>query len=67
MLPGIKYKDLDDLRKYNGSELTYTLINAVKEQQAEIEQMKKDHKELFELKVLVKNLQAEIEKLKKDK
>lgn len=67
MLPGIKYKDLDDLREYNGSELTYTLINAVKEQQAEIEQMKKDHKELFELKVLVKNLQAEIEKLKKDK
>lgn len=43
------------------------IIKGFKEQQAEIEQLKKDHKELFELKVLVKNLQAEIEKLKKDK
>ena len=32
-----------DLRQYNGSELTYTLINAIKEQQKLIEEMKKEN------------------------
>lgn len=39
----IKAEGFDDLRKYDGSELTYTLINAVKEQQAQIEKLKAEN------------------------
>lgn len=37
---------LKDKRMYDGSELTYTLINAIKEQQAQIEALKKEVTEL---------------------
>lgn len=48
--------DFPDQRYYDGSELTYTLINAIKEQQSQIEEIKKQN----EL------LKAEIELLKKN-
>ncbi len=39
----IKADGFDDLRKYDGSELTYTLINAVKELQSQIEKLKAEN------------------------
>jgi hypothetical protein len=50
VLPGtvtkIKSKDFDDQRKYDSSEIMYTLINAVKEQQKLLEEQDRQIKEL---------------------
>lgn len=41
-----EYKEFKDLRQYDGSELTYTLINAIKELKAEIESLKLEVKKI---------------------
>lgn len=50
ILPGTvsqrKTNDFSDQRYYNGTELTYTLVNAIHEQQAQIEEIKKQNGEL---------------------
>lgn len=47
VLPGtvtkVDNKEIKDLRQFDGSELTYTLINAIKEQQGQIETMQKEN------------------------
>ncbi|MFP3681670.1 hypothetical protein SB725_31795, partial [Pseudomonas sp. SIMBA_041] len=61
VLPGtvtkIKSNDFDDQRKYDSSEITYTLINAIKEQQKLIEEQKKLNEEQTKL---IKELQADV-------
>lgn len=42
----IEYKDFNDLRQFDSSELTYTLINAIKELKAEIDSLKLELKNL---------------------
>jgi len=58
----IKSEDFDDQRKYDPSEITYTLINAVKEQQKLIEEQKKlieeQSRQMRELQADVKALKA---------
>ncbi|MBL7818516.1 MAG: tail fiber domain-containing protein [Saprospiraceae bacterium] len=53
----IKTLSFDDQRIFDGSALTYILINAVKEQQAEIDNLKKEN-------TLLKNQFGQIEELK---
>ncbi|RYF91719.1 MAG: hypothetical protein EOO03_00705 [Chitinophagaceae bacterium] len=55
-----------DLRSFNSSELTYTLINAVKEQQLQMEQERKEqHAIIAALKLQLEQLQKQIDALKK--
>lgn len=59
VLPGtvskIKTSDFEDQRSYNASEITYTLINAIKEQQKQIEEQRKE----------IRDLQREVQAQKK--
>jgi hypothetical protein len=59
------YGDIKDLREVSNQAYVFLLINAVKEQQAQIEKLKADNKEMSETtQQQIKQLQAEIDALR---